>query len=542
MTSAAALPRHVCATVEVSWDGTGLYDGAYDDLTANHDVAADPGVTIECGKDGSRSLSPPRIETGAWALDNEDGRYSPEQPASPLYQLMRPGLPARISAGTGTARAYRSATAYRARVKYRGVASYRLFTGRLEDIAVSAGLGDRRADMTAVGLLGTLVGRTVSIPVQQNIRTDEAVTLILDAVGWPAASRDIATGDSLLTWWWADERSAYDALVELVASEGPGALWVDGSGVLHFENRGYRAIADRSTDIQAIYYDRRETLAGPYRAPHAYRAARAYRGQDEALWFTKLTYEPGYTAIRNRATYTTRQRTAAPSPAVVWTYGADLLVPTGAAGITLIARPTDPFIGAVTPAAGTDYTVSGGTVTVTMAAASGFVAFITIVATSGTPTVAALQLRAQPLLAAGDTTIQSTIDASSSIETYGEQTLAVAGWPEIGPATASAVCDAWVSRYQRPRPIVTVTLRNADGAHVREMLDRITSDRIRVVERTTGLNADLWVESKRITIAAPHGRVVECELRCEQVETVSGDVWGPWPSDEGVWDVSHWGR
>jgi hypothetical protein len=189
---------------------------------------------------------------------------------------------------------------------------------------------------------------------------------------------------------------------------------------------------------------------------------------------------------------------------------------------------------------------SGGTVSVTLNATSGLVAFVTVTATSGTPTVAGLQLRAQPLTVASETTAQNTVDASTSIATYSPIpgrgipiTLSVSGWPEVDPVTAEAVCNAWVLRYQVPRPLVTVTLRNADAEHVRQILDRMPSDRITLTEANTGLSADVWVNSAQLRISGAGGRVVELVLGCELCDELAGAVWDVslWDDPSAVWGV-----
>jgi hypothetical protein len=200
--------------------------------------------------------------------------------------------------------------------------------------------------------------------------------------------------------------------------------------------------------------------------------------------------------------------------------------------------------GAVAPVLATDYTVSGGTVSVSLAASSGLVAFITITATSGTPTVSGLQLRAQALTSAYETTVQNSVDASASITKFSPIPgadipipLQVDGWPEIDQPNAQAVCDAWVSRYMVQRPAVTITIRNADQAHVLQMLRRQVSDRITLVERNSGLSADVWINSIRHEISGDHIGGVTTILGCEKVEEVGGAVWDLSPWDTGVWGV-----
>ena len=59
----------------------------------------------------------------------------------------------------------------------------------------------------------------------------------------------------------------------------------------------------------------------------------------------------------------------------VWELGATLTLTAGQS-TTLIARPSDPFTGAVSPVLGTDYVLTAGTAGVTLTYTSGFVAFI----------------------------------------------------------------------------------------------------------------------------------------------------------------------
>lgn len=522
------LPATLDPIIEASWDGSGDFDGPEDDIT--NDTLADPGLTIDQGKDGARSLSPPKVDTADLELDNHTGRYSQEQSSSPIYQQVLPGRPVRVSALHGIRRTYRSHTLYRDHVPYRGRALYRLSTTLIDDISLDAGIGNQRVSLSTLGEIGRLVGQRVTVAVQSNIRTDQALVLLLNAAGWPADKRDISIGDSTMLYWWCDERSPWEAMLELLLSEGPGALWTDGDGVLHFENRNYRTITTRSTTSRATLYERSSGPRTRYRDHVLYRARRLYRGRTSGLFFTGLQYEPGFRNVVNRATYSTRRRTMG-SLTAVWSYGTDLALASGASR-TLIARPSDPFLNAVTPALTTDYTVAGGTVSVSLAATSGLVAFITVTATGGTPTVSGLQLRAQPLTVASETVIQNSVDASGSIAKFGERTMQVGGWPEIDPAQAEAVCNSWVTRYQIQRPQVTITLKNADAEHLRLILEARVSDRLTLEESNTGMRGDVWVESKQLRISSAGGRSVECVLGCERTDEVAGAVW-----DVSLWDA-----
>ena len=538
-----SLPATLDTVVEVSWDGSGAYTGLYDDVTAAQDVPGDPGVGIDEGKDGARSLSPPKIPASSFELYNEDGRYSQERADSPVYQRVLTGRPLRISALHGTESAYTEDDDYRADDYYDGEGTWRLASGYIDDLAQRTSIGDQRVGIDALGTLGKLITQPVSVAVHASIRTDEAITLLLDAAGWPADLRAISIGDTTLLYWWCDERSPWAAMLELLASEGPGALYQDGSGVLHFENRNYRTITARSTTSQATFLDRSGGVGvDEYTTEGEYTEDGTYAGPT-ALWMTALSYEPGFKNIYNRATFSTKRRTLG-ALAQVWQYGATLTLSANQA-LTLIVRPSDPFQNAVTPANGVDYTVTSGSLaSVSLAATSGLVAFLTITAGASGATVdgvtsTGIQLRAQPLTVVSETTVQNSVDASASIATFGEQTLQISGWPEIDPAQAEAVCNAWVARYMEQRPTVTITVRNADGNHLEQILARGVSDRITLEEANTGLSADVWIESKHLSISGAGGRRVECLFACEKVDTVSGAIWDVslWDDPSSVWGV-----
>lgn len=534
------LTATIAARVLVSWDGTGAFTGPYDDVT--NDVMGDPGISVDLGKDGARALDPPKVHSASFEVTNDDGAYSQEHPSSPVYQLVLPGRPVKIQALVGATDHYDAHTPYDETDPYDGIGTYDLARTAIDEISQTTELGSYRVKFSTLGIESLLVAGAVTVGVMTAPRVDQAITAILDAVGWPAANRAVSVSDTQLLYWWCDDRPPWDALLELLRAEGPGAIYVTGDGVFHFENRNYRTTAARSSSSQASFFDEDAGAAQPYDATAPYDAPDYYDGRVSGLWFTALTYDPGFRNIYNRATYTTRRRTLQ-ALGVVWSYGADLAL-SGGASITLIARPNDPFQSAVAPVLATDYTVSGGTVSVSLSATSGLVAFITITATSGTPTVSGLQLRAQALTSTYETTVQNSVDASVSIAKFSPipgqnipRVLSVDGWPEIDQANAQAVCDAWVNRYQKQRPAVTIVLRNANAAHVLQMLRRTVSDRITLTERNTGLAADVWVNSVQYQISGAGGRVVAVVLGCEKVEEVGGAVWDLSPWNTGVWGV-----
>src|SRR5215204_6124872 len=88
--------------VEVDWDRDGDYDDPEEDVTSRTRRAA--GVTLEYGRDQSTALAPTISGRGSVVLDNIDRYLSPRNPTSPLYGLIKPARPVRVTrtvAGVG---------------------------------------------------------------------------------------------------------------------------------------------------------------------------------------------------------------------------------------------------------------------------------------------------------------------------------------------------------------------------------------------------------------------------------------------------------
>lgn len=497
-------------SVLIDWYADDDFADAIDDVTAA--VIGDPGLTVEYGRDTARSTGPPMIGSADCSLVNEDRAFSPENPSSARYQFIRPGRPFKASVAHGERRLYRSHTLYRGHVPYRGLGSFPLISGHTSAFRQQSEIGRRRVDVEALGTIARLKRTVISLQLTQPMTTDNAVTSTLDAAGWPADKRAISTGDSQMHWWWVDERPAWDVLVELTATEGAGScLWEDGDGVLHWENRNFRTTNARSLTPQLTLHD--GTVAG-------------------GLFYTRLQYDPRWEDIINRAAVTIKQRAATTSQ-VVWKLGADLAL-AGGATETIIARPQTPFVLAVTPVITTDYTVTNGTVTVSLDWANGAVARIIVTATSSVPTVHDLQLRATPIEEVGETEIASTIAVASDDEA---KTFKIAAWPELDTNHAKAICDSYVARYRDSRPIIDVTFQNADIDHMEAILDLRISDRIALTNEHLGLSeAEVYVE--KIRHALTTGGRHEVTLSCEPVSSI-GSLGGVW--DSAVWDSDVWG-
>lgn len=541
------LPATMSTRVLISLDGTATFAGPNDDVTRY--VHAEKGVQLDEGRDGAQQLNPPKIGAGGFDLTNSRGQWSPDNASGLGYQQLRPGTPVSYLADHGTRRPYRSHTRYRAHVPYRGIGRYPLARHVVDDLPETTEIGARRVSIETIGYETILTRAPVTVPLMITPLVSECLTALLNAVSWPLDKRDIAISDTRLLLWWCDERAPWTAMLELLASEGPGMFGIRRDGTFYFENRNYRTTTVRSTISQAVFNDHLAGGRTRYRAHVPYRAHRLYRGRQVGLTYSNLVPANGFKSVYNRATYTTRRRITLPTPVQIYQYGVALTLTAGQV-LPLFVRPSDPFINAVTPVLGVDYAVTSGAATVSMTYSSGILAILTLTAGPAGATIdsvvpgTGLQLRAQPMTVASETTVQNSIDASASIAQFspipGQNiplTLPVAGWPEIDTAQAVGVCNAWVLRQQLPRAQASFTIQGSDARHLEQILKRAPSDRVTLVHVLTGRRVDVWINASTIDISGAAGRTVELKVSAERCDGLLGAVWD---DPAALWNSAIW--
>jgi hypothetical protein len=441
----------------VDWLDNGFAD-VVDDVTTRTLDQRQP-VTVKYGRDQARQFSPTSPGEAAFQLDNRSRDYSPENSSSPIAGFVAPGRRVKLeatSAGATTA----------------------VYTGYLDDLKIQPGLNEQSMPAGCIDALGRMRGVQVTTPLYQAIKTGEAIGYLLDAIGWPADARDLDAGVSVLPFWWLDDADAFDALMALADSEGPAALiTVDGLGRIVFRDRHHRLTRTQSLSVQSTW---RSSGAEPCISD-------------------PVTYNHGWKEIVNAVSADVQVRTIAVNLSQVWSSQGLITVPAGSP-VTITAQAGSPFTGAVSPEAGTDYTLVSGTVSVGISRTSGQSTVITLTSGAGA-VVQDLSLRAQAITS---TTVTVTVEEPSSIARYGRKSLDGGRLPTWTNAYDTlAILQLIVGRRSERLPTITVTMRGA-GSPLRlaECLGRNLSDRVHLAESLTGLDSDCFIEQISHTIGS----------------------------------------
>jgi hypothetical protein len=442
--------------VYVDWDGDGTFAAAADDVTDRVLDNVSP-VTMRYGRDQARALSPTSPGEASFVVNNRSRDYSPENTGSPLAGKVLPGRQVKVTATSAGS-------------------TYTLFQGQLDDFKVQPDYGQRYIDATCLDPLGLLVGVEVSTGMYAGIRTGDAVHRVLDAVGWPADLRDIDPGATVMPWWWLDDVEAFTALSQLADSEGPSALiTVDSQRRIVFRDRHHRILDSASLTAQATWRS----------------------GGVEPTFSTPADYNHGWKEIINSVRFDVPLR-APGALGPVWTAEGIITVADGET-VTIAAKGTSPFFGALVPEQDTDYTLLAGTITVALTRDSGESTGVVIQAVGGTAQIDGLQVRAVALNTA--TTAVVTAEDSTSIASYGRRSLPDARSPVwAGPHDARAIAQLILAKRADRVPTISVTFPGGNPSRLAQQFGRNLSDRVRVIESHTGLNADCYIEQISHTI------------------------------------------
>jgi hypothetical protein len=247
-----------------------------------------------------------------------------------------------------------------------------------------------------------------------------------------------------------------------------------------------------------------------------------------------MVYQSGIKDIINVCSIAYIKREAA-ALAPVWSLGSSLTLDANESRSFVARSETgDPFVNAVAPVLTTDYTVSDGSVASTaINRTSGGQVRVTITAGAGGATVDSLQLRAQLVSVVASGSIESTVNAATSIAKHGRRPFSYQTLPEISLNVLQDLANAIVTTYMVPQPMIEITAYGHDDASARALLEREISDRLSVADPTSGFSSDVFIE--HIAVRLTGAGLVAVTFGCSKSDATGYGVW-----DTGKWDSAIW--
>lgn len=343
-----------------------------------------------------------------------------------------------------------------------------LFRGHTDEFTVQPMPQDRSVAITGLDAIAMLQGAKVTTELHDSIQTGEAIGYILDALGWPEDKRDLDPGATTVRWWWVEDGDAFEAIEDLVRSEGPGAIvHADAHGRIVFRDRHHRVFSDASRFAQTTLVDSSE---------------------DGEPAFSEFDYDHGWRDVVNSVAIQVEE--LGPSATLETVWESESIVSIGA-NDTLVRQLTldNPVIN---PEA--SFTTLSGSVSASITVDSGQTITLSLSAGSGGGLVTDLVVLAQPV----DTRRSYTVltEDSASIAAYGlrSQTYDV---PWAGVHDAEAIGQLVIDASAQRRPIVTVKLRSGtwtETERLRQQLSRNISDRVHVREPETQVDHGFFIE------------------------------------------------
>jgi hypothetical protein len=442
----------------VDWSGDGTFAAVNEDVTKRVLDNLQP-VTVSYGRDTARAGSPVTGGEAGFALNNLSRDYSPDNASSPLAGNVLPGRSVYIKATLSAV-------------------DYAIFRGALDDFQLQPAVGEQFITASCLDGLARLRGAEISTPLYQGVRTGDAINRILDQVGWSTTARDIDAGATYMPYWWLANADAFDAVMDLVASEGqPALVSIGADGSFIFRDRHHRLVRTASTVVQSTWRS----------------------SGIEPVVSSPTSYDHGWKDIVNSVTFEVPVRQLSNTLQVAWSAPGRLTIASGET-LVLDAAGNTAVRDAVLPVAGTDYTAQAGVVTFALPQTSGQAITLLVTAVGGPAVIDGLQLRARTVDTV--TTVRVTVEDPASISAYGlrsGKTDQTPTWASI--YDAQAVGEILVGRRSQRLPTVTVSM--VGGGHssrLTQILNRDLSDRVHLTEAHTGLDADMFIERIAHTI------------------------------------------
>lgn len=472
-------------TLRIDWDLDGSFATAGDDVST--DLRYAPALQVGRGRDQAREYSPPVAGLISFALDNPTGKYSSENTGSTLYGKLKSGRPVDLYA-TYSAVNYQLA---------------RMFLRLPQEQPYRT---ERKVTFDAYDGLSKLVSaENIATAMYTSVLISDAIGYVLDAAGWPAADRVIDTSATTLARWWVDGISAFDAIRDLVFTEGPGAIfYIDAQGRFVFESRHYRLLTTRCTTSQATFRN----------------------SGTEPVFGRDFQYEPSIRGVVNACTVPVRSYASTPG-VTIWNESTLGTLPlTLAPGETVtreVSSSADGFSGATVNSTVTAGSLSAGP---TLNRSSGKRATLTMTAGASGATLSVLNVTATTWAIASQN-VSNTVDAAASILDYGRKMFPSEFVPQWIPSVNEALdfCNAVVGRRKNGVPQAKLSITNGNATRLIQALTRQISDRVTVVESERSfVDDDFTIEAitHEVTDGRNHQTTFSLEAADDQAYWILG--------------------
>jgi hypothetical protein len=467
-------PSPVIYGLRVDWDGDGTYGNPYSDVM-QYLLAMD----ADRGRMSNANPLYGRAEAGKYTitLDNRSGLFSSLNSSSPLFGNIVDN------------RALYFETVYGRR--------WTAFISRIIPDRIN---NDPVVKIEASGPFVQFATTIINPAPDPGSLEGVIIGEVLDAAGWPAGARVIDAGQSTTSPWF---EAAIDAMTAMRRLEetGLGFLSEDEFGRVVYQDRAYRRSGARLFS-QATYSD---TPAWPY--PYI------DIDQSDPVYYivNSVTATATPYVVQSLQVLWTMDPTTPPSiaPGQTLTFIANYPSP-GAPSILTIGgvNVQGVYVGAwTTPVSGTDYTVSGVSLSDLAVTVQKFATSMPISIknnhSTNTASITLLQARGTPVTK-GTVTSVTSIDGprttpGTSQYKYGVKTyLLPALWLQ-NTAGAQAYADFIIAANKDPRALLDLKFRaDISPAMLAEIMTRRISDRVTVVagedRNPLGINGDFFVE------------------------------------------------
>jgi len=202
---------------------------------------------ISTHRGAARELERVEAGTGSITLDNQDGRFTPFNPASPYYPFILPMRRIKITGQwpVGIPSLYDSGSPYDSSDPYDGPTDYPAFVAFVESWPVSfPGEKDTEVRVTLVDGMKMLAVANVSGSFSQQ-GSGARIGAILDAISWPTAERDLNVGTATVPAITLPQTSALEHIQQVAHAEG-GRFFIGKDGKAVFRE-GVEVNPDIST-------------------------------------------------------------------------------------------------------------------------------------------------------------------------------------------------------------------------------------------------------------------------------------------------------